>query len=255
MAHRVLITGSTGLLGRWVLRYWPDGLERVAISHRRMDLTNPETFLSAIDRVQPDLLLHLAWTASGTPHYRSSSDNAAWMTTSMAAAKHCLEHGIHFVGTGTGIDHLPPVDAYSRSKAELRAALSHEIASEAVTWLRPFFVFDVAAERPRLVADTQNALRNDAPVLLQSPWTRHDFVHASDVGSAIVACMSHDLRGAIDIGSGQLRSVAELVEACGASWQSVARQAHTTQADVAANLKVLGTTRWTPSTTDDFFRD
>ena len=48
---------------------------------------------------------------------------------------------------------------------------------------------------------------------LRSPHQAHDFVHASDVGRAIVAAVAHDLMGEVQIGSGRLHTVAELVTA------------------------------------------
>jgi nucleoside-diphosphate-sugar epimerase len=226
----------------------------VSITHRQADLRDPEQFISAIRAAQPDTVLHLAWSASGSPDYRNSSDNSLWVSASAAAAAHCLKEGIRFIGTGTVIDDRAPTDAYSRSKSELRQRLAEEIKGRMVTWLRPFYVFDPVAARPALLADAFDAMSHSRPVRLQSPETRHDFVHAADVGAAIVAVVIYDLHGSIDIGSGCLRSVADLVEACGAAWQGGAPRNPSTHSAIAANLTALRATGWRATATEEFFR-
>jgi nucleoside-diphosphate-sugar epimerase len=89
----------------------------------------------------------------------------------------------------------------------------------AVAWIGPFYVFDPIAMRPAVVADAMAARASDGVMKIRSLHARHDFVHAYDVGSAVIDVLQHDLRGAIDVGSGVSRSVVDVVGACGARWQ------------------------------------
>lgn len=249
---RVLITGATGLLGRWVAAHWSTGDERVSVSHTDHDLTDSQVFMTAIRRSRPDLVLHLAWCASGSPAYRTSPNNARWADSSFEAAEYCLDRGIRFLATGTVADDGSQRDPYSLAKQDLRARLEPAITSGAIGWIRPFYVFDPVALRPALIAEATAALRSDRPVTLKSPFERHDFIHASDVGAALVEVIRHDLRGVIDVGTGESRSVVDVVEACGARWAVVEPPGAPGNVAVADSqrLRMVG---WEPAATDEFF--
>lgn len=248
---RVLITGSTGLIGRWVLAHLPKTLEPVQVSHSDIDLTEPDAFVGVIRAARPATVLHLAWSASGTPGYRNATSNERWTKASYDAATYCLGVGIRFVGTGTVVDR-DRSDAYARSKSELRDLLSPLIDEGSITWVRPYYTFDPALGRPRLVADARDAIVAGRPVELGSPNARHDFIHASDVGTAIGAILDHDLSGSIDVGSGHLRSVAELAVACGAEVRTTTEDVPIGDGDVADTSRLLEL-GWRPWATEEFF--
>lgn len=252
---RVLITGANGLIGRWVRTQWPASDARlVHVTHTTHDLLTPSAFVAAIVAARPSIVLHLAWTSSGTPGYRTDPDNTRWVETTYHAANHCLERDIGFYATGSAVDKLgTSSDLYSRSKQELRALLADEIDSGIVGWLRPFYTFDPQAGRPAVIAAALAARAERRPVELSSPAARHDFVHASDVGAAVVAAIMHDLRGSIDIGSGRLRSVVELVKACDATWTSSTRIDAVQHDDSTADIRRLRQVGWRPRATDAFF--
>jgi dTDP-4-dehydrorhamnose reductase len=66
----VLLTGATGLLGTWLRRTVPVGVDVVALTHRARlgssaevvaDLRNPKAVLASVHRVRPALVLHAAY--------------------------------------------------------------------------------------------------------------------------------------------------------------------------------------------------
>ncbi|MFL6108691.1 MAG: NAD-dependent epimerase/dehydratase family protein [Marmoricola sp.] len=247
----VLITGATGLIGRWTMAAWPDDLDVSVLNHREHDLTDSEAFVAAVRAARPDVLLHLAWCASGTSGYRSSSDNALWSASSLSAARFCLDHDIHFVGTGTVLDEGPPADLYTAAKRELRQGLTAPIDEGSVTWIRPFYVFDHGSRRPALVEESVAAAAEDRDVELRSPDSTHDFIHAADVGRAVVAAVQHQLTGSIDVGSGRLRSVRQVAMACGAQVREAV--AEDRMVDAVADTERLRKTGWSPTATAEFF--
>lgn len=249
---RVLITGSTGLIGRWTKAAWPAELKAEVLDHREHDLTDAAEFVAVVRDSRPDVLLHLAWCASGTPGYRSSADNARWAASTLSAARFCLDRGIRFVGTGTVVDEGHPTDPYAIAKQELRTRLEPAIADGTIAWLRPFYVFDPEAGRPALVEASRAAAAAGGAVELRSAGSFHDFIHAADVGTAVVAALAHGLTGRIDIGSGQQRSVREMATACGARVADLDRQPDRDSSGVA-DTSLLRSTGWTPARTDQFF--
>ena len=249
----VLITGATGLIGRHTMAAWPESLDPVVVRHTLDDLLGPGVFAGLVRDLAPDVVLHLAWTASSTPGYRSSPANAAWHAASLDAARACLELGSRFVGTGTVVDDQPHGDAYAAAKSRLRADLAAAIDAGEVTWLRPHYVFDPDGPSPAVLREAVAARTAGRPVALSTPTAAHDFVHAADVGRAVVAAVLDGLTGVVDVGSGRLRTVQALVEAAGATWESAAPAASGPQGSGRADVAALLRTGWLPSDTEDFF--
>jgi nucleoside-diphosphate-sugar epimerase len=259
MAGPTLITGATGLIGVWVRRSWTaeDG-SLVEVDHRTHDLLEPGVPSDIVRRIRPARVLHLAWTASGTPGYRTATDHAAWVRATMELVAATDEIGARTWVTGTAVDTDPEAtDPYTTAKRELRTALSESVDAGRLGWLRPFYVFDPGAGRPALVADAATALESGVPVVLRAPAASHDFVHAADVGSAVVTAVRHHLQGIVEIGSGTLHSPADVVEALGAAWapweggeQAGGVVAHHGLVAESQELRAAG---WRPRSTEEFF--
>lgn len=249
----VLITGATGLIGRHTLAAWPADLAPVTADHADHDLLAAGEFTRLIGQVRPAAVLHLAWSASSTPGYRTHADNAAWRQVTAEAAHACARNGIAFVALGTVVDDQPGSDPYTEAKRGLRADLAELIDGERITWLRPFYVFDPDVPSPAVLRDATSARAAGQPVELASPHARHDFVHAADVGTAVVAAVQNRLGGAVDIGSGRLHRVSDLVEAVGADWTATPSAAAVAHADSAADTHALRAVGWAPRHTDHFF--
>jgi nucleoside-diphosphate-sugar epimerase len=262
VAGPTLITGAHGLLGSWVRRGWSaeDG-ELVVVDHASADLLEPGVPARIVREVQPARVVHLAWSASGTPGYRSSRANDEWVRATLELVAAAADVRATIWATGTVVDRVgeaaPPSDddTYSAAKRELRARLSDRIAAKEIGWLRPFYVFDQTLRRPEVVAAAMAARDEGRPVQLRTPEAAHDFVHAADVGQAILGALRHDLRGPVDIGSGTIRSVAELVTALGLTWEHAegAQPAADAHREVAADSAALRATGWLPTTTQELF--
>ena len=261
MAATALITGAHGLLGSHVMATWdmPGLAARPARGDgRAYDLLEPGTSTRMLDELQPDVVVHLAWVASGTPGYRTSPDNERWVHATAALTTACLDRGIRFVGTGTVIESgMPdPDDLYATAKHTIRQRLAADIDAGRITWIQPFYVFDPEAGRPALVADAIRARDSGTLVALRSPYSEHDFVHARDVGTAIVASVRAGLVGQIPVGSGRLHRVCDVASALGATWKESAGSSTTvSHAERAADTGKLRAAGWRPTSTEEFFGD
>jgi nucleoside-diphosphate-sugar epimerase len=257
VASVALITGASGLIGTHVLEQWDiDGLRAEAIDHARDDLLVPGVPSALVQRVRPALVVHLAWAASGTPGYRHSADNERWVEASLELVRACREAGVALVATGTSLDRTTaPSDAYAASKVRLWRELEPEVAAGALTWVRPYYVFDPDRRRPALIDHALAAQAAGSPVVLRTPDSEHDFVHAADVGRAIVATVRHGLRGEVPVGSGRLRRVCDLVAALGVEWAAADDRETSTAGHVGevADTRRLRELGWTPARTDELF--
>ena len=256
MAGTALITGATGLIGRAVLKAWTEPtLEPVPLDRATDDLLVPGTPTALVRRLRPAVVVHLAWVASGTAGYRTSPDNERWLAATLELAQACADNDALLLATGTPLDREPAgADAYSAAKSALWQALSPGLAAGQVGWLRPFYVIDPARRRPALVDQALAAHEAGAPITLMTPDSAHDFVHVDDVASAVCTAAGHRLAGEVEIGAGRLRTVRELVEALGVTWQAGPPTDSTPpHAHEAANVARLVDLGWSPTTTEELF--
>ncbi len=245
---RVLVTGSTGFVGRHLLPILQTALPEAAIIPARMQLTEPDAVLAEVAAVQPDACIHLA-AISAVAQARSDMD-AAWRvnlhgTLSLAqalirAAPGCTlvyastadAYGRSFA-SGLPLDEaaaLAPVNIYGATKAAADLALG-VMAQEGlhVIRMRPFnhtgpgqtanFVVSAFA---RQVARVAAGLQQ--PVLqVGALEPRRDFLDVRDVCRAYAGCLlQRDTLPSgtiINLASGTSRRVgdvlAELMEIAG----------------------------------------
>jgi len=227
-----------------------DSDDIIALGRGDIDLLSPGAWTRVFDDVRPDVVVHLAWSASAAPNYRDHADNWRWAETTIEATALAVERGIRFLATGTSVDEVPSDDAYSRSKAAVRGALAKSIAAEEIAWLRPFYVFDEDTPSPAVLRAALAAKSVGQPVHLANPRARHDFVHSRDAGSAIRVIVRAGLTGVVDIGSGSLAEVAELVEAFGCRWVADGASSSSAASGAPADVTALCAAGWEPRHTE-----
>ena len=257
MAAHTLITGASGLIGTWVERHWPDDASTlVPVRHADVDLLAPGAAADLVARTTPAQVVHLAWSASGSADYRTSDDNERWVDATLELVEAARAAGSAVWLTGTAVDDTTDAaDAYTGAKALLKQELAPLVEQSAIGWLRPYYVFDEARRRPALVDLATDARERGGTLHLRSPDQHHDFVHASDVGRAIAMAVSHGLAGEVPIGSGRLRSVADLVTRVGAPWSAdpVDHDTPPTHSGETADTTRLAALGWAPTRTEEFF--
>ncbi len=125
MAASVLITGAGGLIGSLVLRHWSDpAFAPVPVRSADIDLLVPGAAARLVETVRPDLVVHLAWCASGPPATATPTTTPDGSPPAWSCVTACRATGTAFWPTGTVVDREDsPVDAYAAAKTELRRRL------------------------------------------------------------------------------------------------------------------------------------
>ena len=242
MFEKILVTGGTGFIGRYVLdRLIRQGTCPVAAARRpaaaspdldfvELDITDVRRVQEIVSSVRPDAVIHLAGIAgSQDPDGTRCHDiNVTGTRNLLEALSQSNCEGIVMIGSAAeyGTQKTPfreimsplPASPYGRSKAEA-TALAMEMYAESglpVTVLRVFTAYGIGQpEKMFLPLAINHALRG-IPFAMTDGSQRRDHVHVEDVADAVVAALETDdaVGRIINIGSGtgvKLATIAEKV--------------------------------------------
>jgi nucleoside-diphosphate-sugar epimerase len=249
--RRVLVTGAGGFVGRASLDpllaagyevhavLSPAGAARdlapaggcARAQVRRADLLDPTAIDALVDAVRPSHLLHFAWIA--TPGvYRQSAQNQRWLAASQTLlrsfharggvravmAGSCAEYDWSRVGVcdeATGpLAQGAAVTPYAACKLALQRSLDEFGSAHGLStaWGRIFFQYGPGEPRQRLVASVIVALLTGREALCTHGRQIRSFLHVADLGAAFAALLDSGVTGAVNVGSAERISIAQLLE-------------------------------------------
>lgn len=246
----VLVTGATGMIGRWTIASLISrGFRVYAVTSRVtlpadsrplvhlvcLDLLDRQAIDAVIESIRPDGILHLAWeTTHG--HFWSSPTNEQWLSSSVELATSFARHGgrrLVVAGTCAEYDWSPevlgkglcseestpirPRTVYGRTKARLLDTLSSHpgLTGVDMAWGRVFSAYGPGEAKTRLIPSIVTGLLNDQPVPIASGNQVRDYLHAQDIGAAFVSLFDSGVTGPVNIASGVPVSISALAQEIG----------------------------------------
>jgi nucleoside-diphosphate-sugar epimerase len=222
---------------------WAPPLLRPDVAVRRADLLELAAIDALIDAVRPSHLLHFAWIA--TPGlYGQSAENYRWLT----AGQHLMQSfqrqgGVRAVMAGScaeydwsrveicnertsplmiepGAADTPAADAagiltpYAACKIAMQRSLEEfgRATGLSAAWGRIFFQYGPGEHRDRLVASAIINLLSGREAPCTHGRQIRSFLHVADVGAAFATLLGSEVEGAVNVGSGDRISIADLLE-------------------------------------------
>jgi nucleoside-diphosphate-sugar epimerase len=241
---RILVTGASGFVGRAaVFALAGRDVDVHAMSRRpshvphhgswhKVDLLDRRAVESAVSKIRPDAVLHLAWYAEHGAFW-NAPENLDWVGASLALARASADAGAQrFVGTGTCFEYgdtdgapcseadtpVCPADLYSVAKDACRRVIAAFAADSGFSfaWARLFYLYGPGEDERRLVPSLARSLAAGESADCSSGLVERDFMDVRDAGEALAAIALSDVAGPINIATGEATSVATVAETLGA---------------------------------------
>lgn len=235
---RVLLTGSTGFIGRYTIGALKErGFEIHAIGRRNpdvsevtfhhFDLLGQGDIEEVVRFVKPSHLLHLAWSVE-SGGIRSSSENLKWVAATLTLLQAFVEaRGRRAVLAGSCAEYGPttstcdeastpckPVSLYGVAKDATRRVAERyaSVAGLSMAWGRIFYLYGPGEKAGRLVSDAIEALTSGRPFPVTEGRQRRDYMHVRDAAGALAALIDCEVQGPVNIGSGSAIAVRSLLD-------------------------------------------
>lgn len=241
---RILLTGATGFVGRYVLSALATaGCDVVAVTSRpqpikntenikwiRADLLCEEACNKAVAEAKSDILIHLAWYAEHGKFW-NAPENLDWTRATIlllqafarnggkraVLAGTCAEYDWQYGYCTEDITPTEPATIYGQCKDATRRLTKALVEQAGIEWAwgRIFFPFGYGESEARLLPSVIHALLENKPVLCSHGRQYRDFIPVEDVASAFVhlACKT-SVCGDFNVASGVSTRLSELVEFC-----------------------------------------
>ena len=239
---RIFLTGGTGFIGRYVLKYLEKEGYNILLLTRASkenfssiikskkvniilgDLSDIDKWKNELKQFKPDTTIHLAW--EGIPDYgvKTSIKNLKYGLNlfeelaelgckKIICTGSCWEYGQN---QGKLSEDFPvrASNAFTAAKNALYW-LGREIAKESnviFIWTRLFYVYGPGQRENSLIPYIIKCVKEGKKLKIKTPSARNDFIYVEDVAKAIVAILEKCKQSTVyNIGSGYSTSIQEII--------------------------------------------
>ncbi|MDQ3324037.1 MAG: NAD-dependent epimerase/dehydratase family protein, partial [Acidobacteriota bacterium] len=236
----VLLTGATGFVGGCAIApLLEKGYTVHAVTSKselpksdenliwhKANLLDSDEAENLLKIVRPTHLLHFAWYVEHGKFW-NATENVDWLKASLHLVQKFVEcGGKRVVVAGTLSEYeeseedflseeikLDPQSLYAATKTALYQTLEKytEVVGVSFAWGRVFFMFGKHEPPNRLVPAVICSLLNNETAKTSHGNQIRDFMSTEETAQAYVALLDSDVRGAVNIGSGEARTIKELV--------------------------------------------
>ena len=230
----VLITGSTGFLGREILSC----LDKIGLNTRLIVRNKYSNVLSEFSNIEEiietkdlfmesiswwekachgvDIVIHTAWYTKHANYMESEKNFDCLLGTLRLSKGACLSGVKKFIGIGTCVEYdlsynylsvltpLKPTSTYGKLKVSTFYALSglFQVNKIEFAWCRLFYLYGKGEKAQRLFPYIKESLKKGRIVELHNPNHVRDYLEINDAAEMITNIALGKKNGAINICSG-----------------------------------------------------
>ncbi|MCF3648449.1 NAD-dependent epimerase/dehydratase family protein [Synoicihabitans lomoniglobus] len=225
---KVIVTGATGFIGRQVVTSLQRcGHEVIGVGRSQINLFDPVAVDDFVAAQKPKGLIHLAWdTTPGV--YWETPQNLRWTAGSLLLFESFARHGgRRAVVAGTSAEYqwgdnadldesktpLVADSLYGVSKNALHQILAFwaQGVDVSLAWGRIFCTFGPHEKEGRLIPKLIAQLQRGKEFRFDSGSLVRDFLYVEDLGAAFAALFESEVKGAVNLASGEALSIREIV--------------------------------------------
>jgi nucleoside-diphosphate-sugar epimerase len=234
---RVLLTGASGFIGRYVLNQLVEtGVDAVVVGRSRpngyngdfveADLLQFDDHKGLVQRAGATHLIHLAWYAEHG-QYWTSPLNLRWVEATVRLVEaFCAAGGQKIVSAGTCAEYdwsygfcledvtpLSPATLYGTTKDATRRLLEAVCNAHQTqfAWGRIFLLYGRGEDSRRLIPSLINVFQGKRSPFGVNANAYRDFLHVEDVANAFMRILLTDAKGSYNIASEQPIQIAAVV--------------------------------------------
>jgi len=204
----------------------PQPASVTGVTWHEANLLVPANAAGLVKAIAPTHLLHLAWYVI-PGKLISAPENFDWVTSSVELVRQFgAQGGRRVVGCGSAYEYdwsygycserltpAVPNTVYGSCKQALNLMVQSyaEQAGLSAAWGRAFFLYGPNEQKDRLVASVIRSALHGEPARCSHGRQIRDYMHVQDVADGLVALLDSDVRGTVNIASGQATSLREIV--------------------------------------------
>jgi nucleoside-diphosphate-sugar epimerase len=239
---KVLLTGATGYIGQFAVRYLLDKNYIVhAVTSKPLTKTSNENLIwhevnllkpyevkDLIERVHPTHLLHFAWYVEHGKFW-NASENLDWLQMSLSLAKQFVENGgKRIVVSGTCAEYdwtnkgpffefgtpFRPHTLYGAAKNSMSLTLEKYGKASDCSFAsgKVFFSFGANESPNRLIPSVIRSLLENKLAETSHGNQIRDFLYVEDIAKAFVELLESEVVGAVNIASGKGIKLKKIIE-------------------------------------------
>ena len=219
---KILVTGANGFIGNFLLQelktvnkeiYTFSRTKIKSRNHFRGDFFDDNNFETVIKKVNPSILVHLAWETSPNKFY-TSPHNKTWSKKSINMIdkffsfggekfifmSSCEEYGIYETKPNENSICNPASD-YGIEKNKVSRYLDKNYEKQKWVILRNYFICGPNEKKEKLLSYMVNQVINNNKIILQQPHNSIDFIDVRDVVRVIKNVIEVDFCGILNVGN------------------------------------------------------
>ena len=213
---KILITGSSGFIGRYVVNLLLDSSNYDLVIWDRSTMGNfldRSKRFQVLENIKPDVVIHLAWNPTKNVNYDRDSQNLVWAQSTIAFIEECVRRNIWIIYSGSASELNSSIikdSPYGIAKSEVSQYLKRLDRYDQYSLLLIQYVFSLKDGRPRLLSDFSEA-SNNKKFKLSNPNNKHDFIEVRDVASGVTSVLNNQITGTVYLGTGKVRTVSKFI--------------------------------------------